>query len=99
MDRTVVAFLIPVALMVFGYPGYLAAVLSRPEESRLGRSWRIASILAVLTSSLLILLWMVPTVLRMGSTLRHPLQNLAWVTSPVLSVVCCIVIRRRFRHG
>lgn len=95
MDRTVVAFLVPFFLMLAGYPGFLAAAAGLDPPGPGTRAVLVLSVLLVLISALLVLLWMTPAVMTMPSTLRHPISNLLWVLPPVVTVALAVLTSRR----
>jgi hypothetical protein len=95
IDRTVLAFIAPFVLMLIGLPGFVAAAFGRRGETRWSQLWIRASILLVVISAALVLVWMWPAVLTMRSTLRNPVMLMVWLAPPIAT----LILATRLRFG
>jgi hypothetical protein len=95
IDRTVLAFIAPFVLMLIGLPGFVAAAAGRRGETRSAQLWIRASILLVVVSAALVLVWMWPAVLTMRSTLKNPIMLIVWIAPPIAT----LILATRLRFG
>lgn len=93
IDRTVLAFMAPFVLMLIGLPGFAAAAAGSRGETRSSQLWIRASILLVVISAALVLVWMGPAVLTMRSTLKNPVMLVAWLAPPIVTLVLATRLR------